>query len=454
MRQGIISRRATAIVVICCITALLSFAVRHFELDDSLIYARYVRNALNGQGLVYNVGEHINSLTSPLLAVLLLVASWVMHGHILLTELILSAIFLVGACILAEEIAPWSGVLIASTGYFYLCFGMETTLFLFLIMLTYTLYRKERLDLVPSAALLTFLTRFEGGLLGAVIAYDLWRNRRALPRRAFLLPVVLIVAYLVFNYHFYGSLLPASAAAKFDQGFSGLWGRWPRAFLHARPIFQIFHTTIYVLPLAFVAAFFGIRSQRNTQMNRILLPFLGGLLAFYVLLNIPNYHWYDAPFLFFLLLYAVLGVPQKPFARVLLAGVIVHCTVAGAILLRQQGANPNYVALARWVDAHSSPGTKIAAVEIGTIGWYSNRDVDDILGLTNPKNAGQLRRHDFHSWLEQDKPDFVVVHTPVAFGEVAATTSPLYAYEPIHFGPVSLMYRKQPATQQSKIEPR
>ena len=167
MRQGIISRRATAIVVICCITTLLSFAVRHFELDDSLIYARYVRNALNGQGLVYNAGEHINSLTSPLLAILLLVTSWMMHGHILLAELILSATFLAGACILAEEIAPWSGVLIASTGYFYMCFGMETTLFLFLIMLTYTLYRKDRLDLVPSAALLTFLTRFEGGLLGS-----------------------------------------------------------------------------------------------------------------------------------------------------------------------------------------------------------------------------------------------------------------------------------------------
>jgi hypothetical protein len=47
--------------------------------------------------------------------------------------------------------------------------------------------------------------------------------------------------------------------------------------------------------------------------------------------------------------------------------------------------------------------------------------------------------------LEQDKPDFVVIHTPVAFGEVAATTSPLYAYEPIHFGPIYLMYRKHPA---------
>jgi arabinofuranosyltransferase len=452
MRHGIVSKRTTGIVVICCITALLTFAARHFELDDALIYARYVRNALNGQGLVFNAGERVNALTSPLLAVLLLATSWLMHGNVLLAEITLSAAFLAGACILAEEIAPWSGVLIASTGYFYMCFGMETMLFLFLIMLTYSLYRKGRLDLVPSAALLTFLTRFEGGLLGAIIAYDLWRNRR-LPRpRAFLLPAILVAAYLAFNFHFYGKLLPASAAAKFGQGFSGLWGRWPRAFLHVELLVRIFRHTIYVIPVAFLLGILGVRSQRNTQMNRILLPFLGGLLAFYVLLNIPNYHWYNAPFIFFLLIYAVIGLPQTKLAHILLACVIVQCTVAGILDLRQQGANPNYVALARWVDAHSSPGAMIAAVEIGTIGWHSSRNVDDILGLTNPKNAGQLRKHDFYSWLEQDKPDFVVIHTPVAFGEVAATTSPLYAYEPVHFGTIYLMYRKQVPLQQSKIE--
>jgi hypothetical protein len=445
MSQGVISRRTTAIVAICCIVTLLSFAVRHFELDDALIYARYVRDALNGQGLVFNPGEQVNALTSPLLAVLLLATSWLLHGHVLLAEMILSASFLAGACILAEDIAPWSGVLIASTGYFYMCFGMETTLFLFLITLTFTLYRIDMLDLLPCMALLTFLTRFEGGLLGAIIAYDLWRNRRFPRPRAFLLPALLIAAYLAFNFHFYGKVLPASAAAKFAQGFSGLWGRWPRAFLHVNLVVRIFRSTIYVLPVALLLGIRGVRSQRNTLMNRILLPFLGGLLAFYILFNIPNYHWYNAPFIFFLLIYAVMGVPQTRLAHILLACVIVQCSIAGVLDLRQQGRNENYVALAQWVEAHSSPGAKIASPETGTIGWYSTRNIDDIVGLTNPKNVTELRRHDFYTWLEQDKPDFVVIHTPVAFGEVAATTSPLYAYEPIHFGPIHLMYRKHAA---------
>lgn len=445
MSQRVISRRTTAIVALCCITALLSFAVRHYELDDALIYARYVRNALHGNGLVFNAGEQINALTSPLFSVLLLVASWLLHGKILLAGMLLSAIFLAASCILAEDLAPWSGVLIASTGYFYLCFGMETTLFLFMIVLTFTFYRKGKLELVPTLALLTVLTRFEGGLLAFIIAADMWRTRRFPRLRAFLWPALILVAYFAFNFHFYRRLLPSSAGAKFSQGFSGYWGRWPRAFMHV-PIMTIFHNSIYVLPLAVILGILGVRSHRKTPMNRILLPFVGGLLAFYLFLNIPNYHWYDAPFIFFVLIYAVAGVPRTRLAHILLAAVIAQSAVTAAWYLRQGGVHTDYVAADKWLSSHSAPGAKIATVETGTIGWYTDRNVDDILGLTNPKNALLLQHHDLYTWLEQDKPDFVIMHDPPAFGERAAAASPHYTYEPIHFGAIGLMRRKD-ATQ-------
>src|ERR1700760_1310281 len=223
MFQKPASRRTAAIFLICSITALVSFAGRHFQLDDALIYARYTRNALRGMGLVFNAGEHVNALTSPLFSILLLAASWLLHGNVLLAETLLSLTFLVGACILAEELAPWSGVLLASTYYFYLCFGMETTLFLFLITLKFVLYRSGKLDLVPMVALLTALTRFEGGLLAVVIAADMWRTRHFPRMRSLLFPALVLVAYFAFNFHFYGSLLPSSASAKFSQGFSGYW---------------------------------------------------------------------------------------------------------------------------------------------------------------------------------------------------------------------------------------
>ncbi|NQT13404.1 MAG: hypothetical protein HQ582_11685 [Planctomycetes bacterium] len=42
------------------------------SMDDTWIYLRYVKNVLEGQGWVYNLGEHVNALTSPLWGALLL----------------------------------------------------------------------------------------------------------------------------------------------------------------------------------------------------------------------------------------------------------------------------------------------------------------------------------------------------------------------------------------------
>lgn len=449
------SRRTAAILAICGITALLFITGRNFQLDDALIYARYTRNALHGMGLVFNAGERVNALSSPLFSVLLLIASWALHGRILLAGNLLSAGFLVAACILAEDLAPWSGVLIASIEYFYLCFGMETSLFLFLIVLTLTVYRKGRLEWVPTLALLTTLTRFEGGLLAVVIAADIW-STRGFPRhfpsiRAYALPALILAGYLAFNFHFYGALLPSSASAKFAQGFSGYWGRWPRAFMHVGPIFSFFRGSPYVLPLAVILGILGVRAHRGTPMNRILLPFLGGLLAFYLLLNVPNYHWYDAPFIFFLLVYAVAGIPKTRLAHILLAAVIVQCTIAAAWSLGRMGPREDYVNADKWLAAHSAPSAKIATVETGSIGWYTDRYVDDIIGLTNPKNAVLLQHRDLQTWLEQDKPDFVIMHNPAAFGENAAAASSHYVYVPVHFGAISLMRRKE-TTQDPQVK--
>jgi arabinofuranosyltransferase len=295
------------------------------------------------------------------------------------------------------------------------------------------------------------LTRFEGGLLAVVIAADIWRTHRFPRMRAYVWPALIVATYLAFNFHFYGALLPSSASAKFAQGFSGYWGRWPSGFMHVRIILSIFHDSIYVLPLAVVLGILGVRADRGTPMNRILLPFLGGLLAFYVLLNIPHYHWYYAPFIFFLLVYAVAGIPQTRLAHILLAAVIVQCTIATVWSLRRSGPREDYMTADKWLAAHSAPGAKIATVETGSIGWYTDRYVDDILGLTNPKNAVLLQHRDLQTWLEQDKPDFVIMHNPPAFGETAAAASSHYVYVPVHFGAVSLMRRKE-TTQDPQVK--
>jgi hypothetical protein len=101
----------------------LIFRTQSIKLDDAFIYARYIKNALDGDGLVFNAGERVNALTSPLMGYLLLILSWLLHGRVLLAEMILSTIFLASACSFAEAMVPYSGMILASTAFFYTCFG-------------------------------------------------------------------------------------------------------------------------------------------------------------------------------------------------------------------------------------------------------------------------------------------------------------------------------------------
>lgn len=75
----------------------------------------------------------------------------------------------------------------------------------------------------------------------------------------------------------------------------------------------------------------------------------------------------------------------------------------------------DYVSMARWIDTNTPQDSRIAAVETGTLGWYCDHYLIDIVGLTTPP-----RTRDFSSWITE-RPDCIVVHpaTPFAWEKVA-----------------------------------
>ena len=387
--------RALLVILIVCIFGYLG---RHFSLDDALIYARYVANALAGNGLVYNAGEHVNAMTSPLFSYLLLGGSMLLHGNVLLADYLLSCLAFIAVCLLAEWTVPYSGIVLATTEYFYSTIGMETSLFLCMLMLAVLLYVKEQYNWLPLVLSLLVLTRFEGGALMLVIAWHLYR-RHKLPKWYALVPALgIVLLYLGANRFWYGAYLPASTSAKFLQGMSGYWGRWPFAFLHIEKLAIHFKWTLYVFVLGIIFAIVGIRKMRGTPWNQVVLPFLAILACFYVLFNIPAYFWYYAPFVFFGALYAVSALPKTKVAYWVLVAVVVLSGVTNAVHISHRVISENYRAAGEWLAANTAPNAKIAACEIGTLGWYSHRYLYDIIGLTTPANAVHLAHRDEVSW--------------------------------------------------------
>ncbi|MBK7982024.1 MAG: hypothetical protein IPK09_00145 [Candidatus Competibacteraceae bacterium] len=130
----------------------MAWVNRHYQLDDALIYLRYVRNFLNGEGLVYNEGVYFNGLTSSLYSYLLILAG-VLISDLQVATILLAALLHASALLVLSETffakrplaAKCLFIILAGTfPYFFLTYGMETPLFILLIGLSLYCYQIEK----------------------------------------------------------------------------------------------------------------------------------------------------------------------------------------------------------------------------------------------------------------------------------------------------------------------
>lgn len=420
------------------IIASLSWMARNFQVADALIYYRYVRNALEGQGLVYNPGERFNALTSPLHTLLFLLLAWIV-GDVPAAATLLSALAMIGgACVWTALVArnvslpaAIPGMLIyCASVFFYLTYGLETTLFVFVLGLSILLFQSGRTWSLGIALAATVLTRGEGFVLIPALAIEHFRRRRPFPPLPpMLLGAALVLAVLAFNGAYYGSPLPSSFAAKLAQGHLPSGHDAPPflrmqylldGYIPGDPVWRGVMTGLILLA--------GFR-LRASPLNVILGAFLAAYVGFYLLLGLPNYHWYNGPFFVVGFFYAGIGLEQawsrvrsrfqgrrQIFGSGLIALLAVFLISTAALdtvrTLRDSSPPPHYRNIGLWIRDNTPPDARLAAVEIGALGYYSRRPIIDIMGLTNPHNAGFVARGDFEGWLNHHSPDYMLVHQP------------------------------------------
>ena len=418
--------------IICAVVVLLSIITGASQIDDSYIYDRYIANAFAGNGLVYNLGEHVNGLSSPVFGYLLLLSDWLANGRVMLASEVLSALGMLFASLLAESLVPWAGLLVATSAFFYALTGMETTVFAVMLLLAVRLYLKAQYRWLPLVGVLLALTRFEGAVLVLVLAVALWRQRQ-LPKAAYFLPALVLVAgYLMLNKKYYGLYLPSSAIAKLGQGFSGYWGRWPTAFLQSGVgwLHTLFEGVIYLTPVLIGLALVGVLNWRRQRLVQVTFPFCVILLLVYVGMNMPgDYFWYMGPLVLFALIYAASAVPATRWGAVAAVLFLGLNLVQTARLLNAYKPKPyydDYVEAGRWFQENTPKNATVGAVEIGLLGWSSQRYIYDAIGLTTPRNAKYVSQHNSNMWLLEDRPDYVFVHANPWYWEVGAQKSPEY----------------------------
>ena len=127
-------------------------------IDDAFITFRYAQNLISGAGFVYNAGEHVLGTTTPLYTILLSLVSLPFGGAAApfpTLALVLNAFFDAVCCWLLVRlasrlgypIAGWISAAIWAVAPMSVTFaigGMETSLFVCLILATFYFYYSQR----------------------------------------------------------------------------------------------------------------------------------------------------------------------------------------------------------------------------------------------------------------------------------------------------------------------
>lgn len=407
---GRLPRRLHLLLGLLFPLAVLSWQMwrlRAFTIDDAYISFRYASNLVGGQGLVYNPGQTIEGYTN--FAWTLLIAAGIKAGvdpHV--TVKVLGAACGIGVLCVAYRlsgrqqeframpcVATW--LLAASpTTAGWAIFGLETSLFTFLVLLGLLgMFQESERDVFPWSGLvfaLAGLTRPEAPLFFGLASLFAGRgvfSRQSLIRIAmFAVPLALHVAW---RHHYYGEWTPATLAAK--------TGDLPTQLRFGAQYVQRWLTDAGPLVLLWFYLG-GLAMERKNRELATLWACFGAFTAYVVVVggDWMAYHRFMAPVEPFAFIAACIGLRtiaahRSRAATMGLVGILGWTALDRSALMErarvkfveQEQAFWDHAAggVADWLVQTNKPG-RIAVGDIGYIGYATRYPVLDLLGLVDP----------------------------------------------------------------------
>ena len=435
------------VIAFISLSILIAFIYSQRSPDDPLITYRYARNIAEGKGFTYNPDEPFLGTTAPFYA-LILAFFGVLGFNIPIIGNIFSPLSLGLASVFVYLLATKKGYPIVGLlcGLFLLLnpwvsgtFGMEIYFQIFLIMGAFYFYDQQKYTLTTIFCVLAFLIRADGIIASVILSIDYIITNKKIPKREIMLFIVLCAPVFIFYFFHFNTFLPATLEAKQAQYDSGLWmGFWPGVvkFIFQRDAFMSF------LPLIIVGGIFLLLSARIWVLviSWGILHTLG-----YILLGVPFYRWYSIPLVVSLMVMSGFSFRfVKYFPRLLhntpikfklfkksyhpyLKGV--HGLLAVVLIFfiaipLYQGFKSHYhlfknkplqspkmklyIKAGRWFAENTPPHTSIAFIEIGYLGYYSQRRIIDLSGLVTPGVSKHIRNRDFQWAVKKYSPDYFV----------------------------------------------
>lgn len=425
-----------------------------FALDDFFITYRYAWNLLAGEGFVFNPGERVFGTTAPGMGLLVAALAAVTRLGIPEAGAVLTAAALWSIAWLlwrearrrqatadresgrAAEAAVGGTLMLAST-FLWVHVGAEGPISLaFLLAAAALAVRRPLLAGLLAAA--AVWCRPDAGLGACFLGLLVWAESRRFPWRLAASGTAGVGVGLATARLWFGRFLPETLHAKRLQaewmpeiwaGGGALWGEALGQL--SRQFFGRATATFVVVGL--IGA--GLALRRGGRGERLLVLYGLALAVAYPLLGVAYYGWYLLPtviVLYYGVAWAAGAVARwavgffggheegdreeggreerrrggRWTAAHAVAAVLVllvawpavgTSTTRAVSLIAASGGAPRfelYRHVGRWIRRHVPEGEGIAYVEVGTIAFFGQRPVRDLLGLVSPESLPWVERGD------------------------------------------------------------
>jgi len=417
-------------------------------LDDFFITYRYADNLARGRGFVFNPGERVFGTTAPGFGLLLAAAHRLSAVSISWLGALSTGAALVAIAwlLLREGIrrgraaeAALGGTLAVGCTWAWGCRGAEAPVALALLLAAATAAGRRPIlaGILAGAAV---WVRPDAALGAGLLALVLVAERSGRPPWRYAAAVAATVgAGLLAAWLAFGTVVPNTWEAKrlevawapSAQGTA--WDWWqPGAALFPRHL-----GGGWALLLALGLAGQVLMLWRGGRAGRLLAAYGLALALVYPFLGTPFAGWYVIPPILAVLygLAFLLG----SLARLALAPALRGAALRGPALRAAAAAAavglaaltlPPYLATAwRWLAASGQPGihfrgyrdaglylrarlppeARIAALEVGTLAYFADRPVDDLLGLVSPASLPYVARQDLAGAFFARPPEALVL---------------------------------------------
>jgi hypothetical protein len=434
----------------------LILLMRDWGLDDPYITYRYARNLLEGHGFVYNIGQRTLSITAPLYGLLLALLGhlWddlpALSNVLSAMALVTSAGLLLGLSTSRGQRVPGmiAALLLSLSPHLVRTFGIETCFLVMLILGGFLAYERAH-DLLAAVLLaLATMVRPDGVLAVLALAVVHLLRRRPVPWRAAALYAALTGAWFLGLWVYFGSPLPVTLSTKQQQGQMAISTRFWDGLLAL--IREYGRDPLYWLHGALALLGVGQIAVRARHWLPLLLWTALYILG-YSLLGVSRYFWYYAPLLPALVVLVAegtgvllrtlprLGLPRL--ATIGTSGLVLIALLSPLVTGALSGGwstDPRlevYRETGQWLQGHTPPGASIGLLEVGIVGYYSQRPMIDFAGLIRPEVARRFTASTTYqesaTWTIQTyEPDYVLLHQE-PFSEVADSDWFRLAYTPV-----------------------